>query len=120
MPKPDARRRQSPWQQALSWAGGGAAAGGFATLACGACAAALPLGTVLGIAGGAGLVAGGLGFVLAGGSAVGLGAVAARRRKAARAATAADCCGKRQVDALPAGAKHGDTSLPSHAVEETA
>lgn len=81
----------SRWEQALTWAGGGAAAGGIVTLACGACAA-LPLATVAGVAGGLALVGGGLGFALAGGFTVALGAVAARRH-GRRNVASRDCCG---------------------------
>jgi hypothetical protein len=107
------------WRQALSWAGGGAALGGIGALACGACAAALPLSAILGVAGGLGLLAGGLGFVLAGGSAVGAAALIARRRLAARRArsTAESCCA-RPLNATQNG--HEPAAVSARAVKEPA
>lgn len=81
--------RASRWEHVLSWAGGGAAAGGIVTVACGACAA-LPLATVAIVAGGLAVVGAGLGFLVAGGLAL-VGAVAARQRHRRLANT--DCCG---------------------------
>ncbi len=92
---PSRRRRD------FTWGGRGAALGGFVALACGACAAALPLATILGLAGGAALIAGGLGFALAGGSVFSLGAVAAHRRAGKRAVAGHDCCAPRPVEAAP-------------------
>jgi hypothetical protein len=109
--------RPSRWRQALSWGGGGAAFGGFAVVACGACTAAVPPAAVLGVAGGLGLTAGGLGFVLAGGSAIGL---VARRRVVRRNQTAAGrgCCAP-ALDATSAG-EHVETPsmLSSPAMKE--
>ncbi len=111
----------SPWRQAFSWGGGGAALGGFIALACAACVAALPLAAILGLAGGAGLVAGGLGFALAGGSVLGLGAVAARRRSGKRAVARHDCCAPEPVEPTPQRSVANMPSKPSSPVlRETA
>lgn len=113
--------RSSRWRPALSWGGGGAAFGGFAVVACGACTAAVPLAAVLGVAGGLGPIAGGLGFVLAGDSAIGLGAMVARRRAVRRNQTAAGrgCCAP-PLDATRAR-EHGErpSMLSSPAMKET-
>lgn len=111
----------SRWRQAFSWGGRGVAFGGFAALACGACAAALPLATIVGLAGIAGLAAGGLGFALAGGSVLGLGAVAARRRAGKRVRADHDCCAPRPVQTLPHGsALDMPTQTSSPALKELA